>query len=66
MARNNPLVQVNTQQARREIQATWSQAERWRRRQVAEQRQQALVRLLSVAPHEHRAPHRFPASVPAA
>ena len=33
--------------ARQEIQTTWTEVERWHRRQLAECRQQALARLLA-------------------
>jgi hypothetical protein len=36
--------------ARHEIQSKWTQAERWHRRQLAECRQQALARMLSLMP----------------
>lgn len=36
--------------ARQEVQNKWSQAERWHRRQLAECRQQALARVLSLMP----------------
>jgi hypothetical protein len=43
--------------ARQEIQNRWTEAERWHRRQLAECRQQALVRLLALAPVDRsRAP----------
>ena len=43
--------------ARQEIQSRWTEAERWHRRQLAECRQQALARILSVAPVDRsRAP----------
>ena len=43
--------------ARQEIQNRWTEAERWHRRQLAECRQQALARLLSLDPvDKSRAP----------
>lgn len=43
--------------ARQEIQTRWTEAERWHRRQLAECRQQALARLLLLAPIDRaRAP----------
>ena len=36
--------------ARQEVQNKWTEAERWHRRQLAECRQQALARLLSLMP----------------
>lgn len=43
--------------ARHEIQQRWTQAERWHRRQLAECRQQALARLLTLMPVDQaRAP----------
>jgi hypothetical protein len=43
--------------ARQEVQSRWTQAERWHRRQLAECRQQALARILSLTPvDKSRAP----------
>jgi hypothetical protein len=43
--------------AQQEVQSRWTEAERWHRRQLAECRQQALARLLSLAPvDKSRAP----------
>ncbi len=43
--------------ARQEVQNRWTEAERWHRRQLAECRQQALARLLTLAPVDRsRAP----------
>jgi hypothetical protein len=38
--------------ARQEIQNRWTEVERWHRRQMAECRQQALARLLTLMPSE--------------
>jgi hypothetical protein len=40
--------------ARQEIQGKWSEAERSHRRQLAECRQQALARILTLAPVDRR------------
>jgi hypothetical protein len=48
----SPWLQINMEQARREIQTSWSHAERARRRQVAECRQRVLLQLLDSAGFE--------------
>ena len=44
--------------ARQEVQTRWTEAERWHRRQLAECRQQALARLITVVPVDKSRPRQ--------